>query len=156
MDVINRKVILIAVLFVLAVSVCARIGFYFQLPNESGLPVTDARVEIELKKYDGLQADFNLVAAKKIWGITVPSSGQNAGQEGAEDQRWQLLGILKEAEPFALIWRSQEGRVVRLSVGQEIIPGLTLSAVGNTGISYRSGDTEVMLSLYQLNTPDNQ
>ena len=86
---------MLGIVAIALVSLASRAFFYLSFPNDTDrLVYTDQSVK-QLRKYQGLQEDFNLVAAKKVWGSSKVGP-QSTG--GVENVSWELLGILKEAE----------------------------------------------------------
>ena len=140
----NNKLI-VGIVAVAVVSLASNSFFYLSFPDDDDRSVYTNQSVNQLQKYVGLQKDFNLVAAKKIWG-SRKISAQSIG--GAENGSWELLGIFNEAEQYALIWRSDQEQIVRLLVGDEIVSGLILSEIGSNGIRYQDSTSEVVVPLY--------
>jgi hypothetical protein len=123
--------------------------FYLTFPEPQTTMTDDSWQAPALPDPRDLQADLEIVSQRALWGKSDLKTIA-ATNDISEQTTWQLLGIIVESVPEALIARSDREGVQRLRTGDEIVDGVVLRQIDENGIRYLAGSEAGEMQLYEM------
>jgi hypothetical protein len=136
---------------VIVVSLASSAYFY----SFSSNPIEDSAEnrwrDPSLQRHASLTADFNLLSKRNIW--RLEGGAQNTQRVSRE---WSFLGTVIDGGNFALVWRSDVNQIVRVSEGDEIVPGVKVTRIDDNRLIYAEDGKELVTELFSTAKPGRQ
>ena len=149
----------IAVLLTVPVIMAAASWISFSSMLQRNIPPQDTGdwSRPSLVQFDRLESSLEKLNASSDWGETAHTT--QAFVPDGQNLSWQLIGIVNRDDDFAICWLADSSELVRLSVGDEIVAGVRITAIDRSAVTYKDEQGEHRMPLYgdsAQTMPDDQ